>query len=679
MNRRWLVVPLVLLLPSFSMAGSTVAGIVDLGSASLPRIDGPASGGAFGSGALATGDINGDGVADIVIGAPDASQGRGVVYCLFGQAGMSPQTRNLATSPADLTITGPAPGAHVGVAGVVADLDGDGAGDLVISSGGYSPSFGRLSSGGALIFRGGPALGARNFIDLASEHADACVADGTIPVAVGASLAVGDFNHDAFDDLAIGSPASPGLDGQPHAGRVFVLPGGDTLPEGEIIEAGSDTRIRMAVGSDALDEAGTQLAAGDVNGDRIDDLLVGMPNSTVIRAVTFEKAGKVAVVSGPDLRESDPVELSSEAAIVVLGSDFGDYFGFGVAAADVTGDRLPDVVASAIDGDGEMNRRYPDCGEVFTVASVQAATGQRVVDLMDGEQWMRVIGDTPRRFLGGGLAAGDLDGDRRAEIVASSKSAPGPNGMQSGIVYVFEGSMETVDLASSQAGTTIVGPSPASSLGTEVRVVDLTGDGIGDIVATAPGALSGRGSVYVIPGSRTTPDAAPSIETVPDVLLLPGESRSVFFHASDADGDAIRISIAGRPPGSLFLDSGNGEVGLTLGANDPGVDYQVRVTASDGQLSTSTTFVVRYRATPPPVIRKAVYRNGALKITGIGFGAAAVVAVNGRTADFPVVWNSAKGRLKIVASSEQLGLFAGQGSNSVVVTVDGQSSVPFSF
>ena len=203
MNRRrrslLLVLGLLVLLPAGARAGT-----VDLATSGSPRIDGPAAGGGFGTAALATGDVNGDGAVDVVIGAPDALQGRGAVYCMLGTPGQLPAARNLAISPADLTITGPAPGSHLGVAAVVADLDGDGVGELAVSTGGYVPSYGRLASGGVLIFRGGAALTARRQIDLSVEHADASVVDSTIPVAIGASLAVGDFafQEKCFDKIS---------------------------------------------------------------------------------------------------------------------------------------------------------------------------------------------------------------------------------------------------------------------------------------------------------------------------------------------------------------------------------------------------------------------------------------------------------------------------------------------
>ena len=105
----------------------------------------------------------------------------------------------------------------------------------------------------------------------------------------------------------------------------------------------------------------------------------------------------------------------------------------------------------------------------------------------------------------------------------------------------------------------------------------------------------------------------------------------------------------------------------------------MRVTASDGQLSSSATFHVRYSAFPAPVVSKAVYKNGALKVTGQNFNSGATIAINGHAVALPVSFNATKGRLRVKGSLSELGLLPGTGTNTVVVTANGVPSAPFRF
>ena len=123
------------------------------------------------------------------------------------------------------------------------------------------------------------------------------------------AIAVGDFNHDGFQDVAVGAPDTDFAPAAPNApranaGAVYVIFGKATFAANTIIDsnlaAGNQPDIQI-FGANAGDAAGFAVAAGDVNGDGNDDLIIGAPNfdsTTGTPAVQLANAGAVYVIFG---------------------------------------------------------------------------------------------------------------------------------------------------------------------------------------------------------------------------------------------------------------------------------------------------------------------------------------------------------------------------------------------
>ncbi len=673
---------LLIVLVSASSAPAGLPGDVNLASAAnVVRIDGPATGADFGDGGIVVGDLDGDGTSDLVVCAPEALATRGEAYVIFGVPGVGLTSRDLATNPPDVIIAGAGSNARLGVSAAAADMDGDGADELLLATGGYLPALGRRASGGVLIFRGGARLRGVSHIDLSIEVADAAAFDPTVPAPIGVSLVTGDFDGDGYADLAAGAPLATGLTGADKAGRVAVVFGDPFFPGGQAIDVENDGRSAIVGGLAAGDQLGSDLLAADVTGDRVDDLVMGTPNRTVIRVVTHEKAGEVFVLDGTRLVRRARVDLATGAAFVrVFGSDFGDFLGRGIGAGDVTGDGRMDLAAGAIDADGVMNGRFPDCGEVYVVELPDPTDSTVILDIGDDVQTQTVIGPAPLRFVGNNVVVADVDGDRQGEVIATSEGASGPNGTQSGILYVVDGRPGTLDLASMPANGTVYGPSSGAKLGSRLTSGDVDGDGAKDIVVTAPGATGGRGAVFIVFGHVTEANAAPVLGALPDVTAATGQLFQLTFAATDPDGDPLRFSVAGRPIGSLFRDAGNGTATLT---HVPPVDssgiFQITVTASDGLRESSDTFELTLVGANPPSIRKVKFKRNVLKVTGDRFSPTAVIFINDVQNVLPVEFNAAKGRLTVRGTRGQLSLMPGVGTNRLVVRVDGVSTTSFVF
>ena len=198
---------------------------------------GPA-GSRFGHSVASAGDVNGDGYADVVVGAPDSSTilargGEANVY-LGSISGLSPVP--------NWVVYGVRDGAELGIAVASAgDVDGDGLSDLIV---------GEL--GGAFVFRGSPAV---------LETSPAWTATGDAGFGSSAASA-GDLNGDGYSDIVVG-------DGDGN--RAFVYLGSSAGPE-----AAASTVLTGASG-----RFGSSVAtAGDVNGDGYSDVLVGASEFT---------------------------------------------------------------------------------------------------------------------------------------------------------------------------------------------------------------------------------------------------------------------------------------------------------------------------------------------------------------------------------------------------------------
>jgi hypothetical protein len=183
--------------------------------------------------ALAAGDLNGGGVADLAIAAPQGllpGVGAGKVHVVYGLASPPPaRTVDLSAGPADLTFAGIQPGDVTGGSLAMADLNGDSISDLAIGVPQVDPP-GRPEAGAALVTLGQTGFPPQGTISLASSPGNLVVLGARARDQWGWSLATGDVNGDLRPDLLVGAPAYDAV--QPDAGGVAVLYGGPLADAG---------------------------------------------------------------------------------------------------------------------------------------------------------------------------------------------------------------------------------------------------------------------------------------------------------------------------------------------------------------------------------------------------------------------------------------------------------------
>ncbi len=365
---------------------------------------GEGAGDQFGRGAFA-GDVNADGFADAVIGAIYNASGGANAGRAYVFLGEPTASMD---SIADLTITGSA-GARLGASvGGGGDVNADGFGDIAVGATGVDIG-GSVDAGRAYVYFGGTTLDG--------------TADGTLSGAgagdyLGYAVVLADVNADGFADAITSAPFSDaGGDG---AGRVYVFLGSAAAT----VDATADVTVTGACSAMYVpcgENLGVSLGAGDVNGDGFADLLAGASSNDTSG---LDAGGAYVYFGGATMDATADSTLTGAAA--------GDAYGDSVAICDVNNDGNADAVIGAWGNDAGAS--------VAGRAYVYYSSSSGLVDLSaDG-----TLTGTANDRLGDGVGCGrDANGDGYADIIVGA-----PQAGTGGEAYVFFGASGTFSIIS---------------------------------------------------------------------------------------------------------------------------------------------------------------------------------------------------------------------------------------
>jgi hypothetical protein len=451
------------------------------------RIVGQAAGDSAGSSVSDAGDINGDGFADLIVGAEYV----GAAYVVFGSA----------TRPASI------------------DLD-----TIAAGTGGF-----------------------RILGEDADDYAGFSVSSA------------GDFNDDGFDDLLIGAP------GTSSGGDAYVVFGSASPPAAVDLDAVAfgNGGFKMNLGATGHSVS----SAGDIDGDGIDDLIIGAPGGGGDDGAAYVLFGTTTPPTAVDLSDIQP-----GAGFKITGANANGNTGTSVSSAgDVNGDGFDDLIVGAPYYDiglGAAGISYVVFGSATRPASFDFGTA------IPAGAGFYIMGETTYDQAGRSVSsAGDFNGDGFDDLIVG---APGNDngGDYAGAAYVVFGSATppaSVDLGAIPAGAgfKITGENAGNRAGTSVSSAgDVNGDGFDDLIVGAPyydGGGTDAGAAYVVFGSATPPSSV----NLDAIAAGNGGFRVIGENALDIAG--FSVSAAGDIDDDGFDDLivgalGNGEGGLGAGA-----------------------------------------------------------------------------------------------------------------
>lgn len=464
---------------------------------------------------ITSGDFNGDGIDDIALGAPfvssDNKEWNGEVYIVFGKESF-PETVDFSQLTPDLIVQGYTSGDQLGTTLTTGDFNNDGIDDFVI--GAFNAKSNDKRPGKVYIYYGDSTWGSqkRSFV---LGRANVLLVGDSTGDNFGLSLITQDVDGDTVDDLLIGAPSasSPGVD---NSGVVYLYTGSDQ---------GISTLFDVAIyGNQAEERFGSDLGAGDINGDGSTDVIVGAYYSDVD---DVEQAGRVYLYTEMGVSHS----VISKPSFSIEGKASKEWFGFAVDADDINGDQIYDVAVTSFPYKGDRSG-----------SKVSVYYGGEVFD-----EFADLVVDDPvnSSMIGARVLLEDLDKDGNSEIIIGAPGIGGYENDDAGDVYIIHSAEvynhSRFSVKDQQVTSIINGQNADDWFGYSVNALDINGDGFEDLAVGsryADGARSvNDGNVVILLGDGTPFGTEKQVFDSEDEYVTRGEFISVVVERFNLKGE----------------------------------------------------------------------------------------------------------------------------------------------
>ncbi|MDE3038649.1 MAG: FG-GAP repeat protein, partial [Pseudomonadota bacterium] len=339
----------------------------------------------------------------------------------------------------------------------------------------------------------------------------------------------------------------------------------------------------VANGYASNQSSGASVAVADVNGDGIPDLIIGVPFAS---PGTPSNAGSVFVVFGTAYGFPDPLPLNSlngTNGFELDGAAPGYSAGWSVAAGDVNGDGIPDLIIGApfasLNGVSDVGSVYVVFGGATRKDGTSWTSCPCTLNasfFLNGTNGVEFDGAAVNNYTGGSVAVGDVNGDGIADVVIGADHAA----VGAGSVYVVFGKKTGWPGATTLGSAFLNGTNgvefdgtAGSYVGTSVATGDVNGDTVTDLIIGAryasPGGVLGAGSVYVVFGKETgwsgtaTALSAAFLNGVNGIEFdgtAANEAVGLSVAAGDVNGDGVADIIIGA-------DTSSGAVYMVFGGS----------------------------------------------------------------------------------------------------------------
>ncbi len=463
----------------------------------------------FGDAVASAGDVNGDGFADVIVGAPDYTNGEDNEGGMWVWLGSANGLENSWSKRAEGNQPGAAFGASVSTAG---DVNGDGYADVIVGAPLYEN--GQGEEGMVWVWHGSAeGLGSWAWRAESNQY----------QASLGQSVATaGDINGDGYSDVIVGATRYDAT--EEDEGAAFVWLGSVDGLNGGVNGNPVNAHRHLQINSIVARFGWSVSTAGDVNGDGYCDVIVGAPYYTNGQG---QEGGAWLYLGSAD-------GLNATASNQDEGNQANAHFGWSVGTAgDVNGDGRADVIVGAPGYTVSLDQQ----GQAFIWHGQATSTG-----ISATRDWDAVGEQTGASFGSSVFTAGDVNGDGYSDVIVG---APG-HASEAGRAYVYHGAPGPL---AEEAGWTKASNMASAWFGLSVGTAgDVNGDGYADVIVGSPGwdgGLENQGQAWVYMGQNT------GLSTVPAWYKASNNEMAQFGYsvgtAGDVNGDGYDDVIVGAP------------------------------------------------------------------------------------------------------------------------------------